>query len=90
MSECNNSQINVIAKKIFNSEFYDLFDENAEDYATQSNRFIARIEAWLETNIGQLNILTHSGYRVTNSGHICPQINPEEVAIFIQLYLREY
>ena len=90
MSECNNSQINVIAKKIFNSEFYDLFDESSEDYAVQSSRFISRIEAWLETNIGQLNILTHAGYRVTNSGHICPEINPEEVAIFIQLYLREY
>ena len=90
MSECNNSQINVIAKKIFNSEFYDLFDESSEDYAVQSSRFISRIEAWLETNIGQLNMLTHAGCWATNSGQLCPEIHPEEVAIFIQLYLREY
>ena len=78
------SQINDIAQKIYASEFYD---DSSED---EGKHLISVISAWLETNIGQLNILIHSGYRVTENLDICPRMGPEEIAIFIQLYLKEY
>jgi hypothetical protein len=78
------SQIHDIARKIYSTEFYD---DSSKD---GGKNLINSISAWLETNIGQLNILIHSEYRVTENLDVCPRLGPEEIAIFIQLYLKEY
>jgi hypothetical protein len=75
----------VIAEKIFDSEFYD---EIGTPAYIQNRK--AQIAAWLETNIGHLNILINQSYRVDYKNDICPVLQKEEEAIFIQLYLKYY
>jgi hypothetical protein len=88
--DCEYSQINEIAESIYNSEFYDFFDESNSEDLPKIKNFKTKIAAWLETNIGQLNILIHSSYRITKKNDICPRLKPEEISILIQLYLREF
>ena len=78
-------QIDAIAEKIYNSEFYE---DDAEESAVKS--FKNRISAWLESNIGLLNILIHKDYRIDAYLDVDPILQPEEIAIFTQLYLKEY
>jgi hypothetical protein len=78
-------QIDAIAEKIYDSEFYE---DDAEESEVKS--FKARISAWLETNIGLLNILIHKDYRIDAYLDVDPALQPEEIAIYIQLYLKEY
>ena len=49
-------QIDVVAENIFNTEFYE--EVGTPEYIQQRK---AQISAWLETNIGQLNILINEG-----------------------------
>ena len=77
--------IDVIAEKIFESEFYD---ETGTPEYIQNRK--AQIAAWLETNIGHLNVLINQSYRVDFNNNVCPVFQEEEEAIFIQLYLKYY
>ena len=77
-------QIDVIASNIYTTEFNDESDASA---ITQRKTEIA---AWLETNIGQLNILINTDFRVDVNNNVCPILKDEEIAIFIQLYLKAY
>jgi len=78
-------QLDVIAENIFNTEFYE--EVGTPEYLQD---FKARISAWLETNIGQLNILINENFRVDENNDVCPRLKAEEIAIFIQLYLKFY
>lgn len=78
-------QLNDIAEKIYDTEF---FDEVATPEAIEDAK--TRISAWLETNIGQLNILINESFRVDDQNDVCPVLKDEEIAIFIQLYLKYY
>lgn len=78
-------QIDDIASRIYETELFD------EDHTSQEITDLkARISAWLETNIGQLNVLINSAYRVDAQNDTCPVLQDEEIAIFIQLYLKYY
>jgi hypothetical protein len=77
-------QIDDIASNIYVTEFNDEADASA---ITQKKTEIA---AWLETNIGQLNILINTGFRIDSSNNVCPVLKDEEIAIFIQLYLKAF
>jgi hypothetical protein len=78
-------QIDVVAGSIFNTEFHE--EVGTPEYIAQRK---VQISAWLETNIGQLNILINEGFRVDENNDVCPTLRQEEIAIFIQLYLRYY
>lgn len=78
-------QIDAIAEKIYNSEFYE---DDADESSVKS--FKTRISAWLESNIGLLNILIYKDYRINSYLDVEPALQPEEIAIFTQLYLKEY
>ena len=78
-------QIDDIAEDIFATEFYD--EVGTPQYITQRK---AQISAWLETNIGHLNVLINTEFRVDSSNDVNPVLNEEEIAIFIQLYLIHY
>ena len=78
-------QLDVIADNIYDTEFYAEVATPAEIAASKT-----RISAWLETNIGQLNILLNSSYRVGVSNDVSPALFSEEIAIFIQLYLKAH
>ncbi len=78
-------QIDDIASSIYETEFYD---EVATPQEVDASK--ARISAWLETNIGQLNILINQSFRIDGSNNSCPELKEEEIAIFIQLYLKYY
>lgn len=78
-------QLDDIAGDIYDTEFFDEVATPGEIAAAK-----ARIAAWLETNIGQLNVLINSSYRVDASNDTCPVLQDEEIAIFIQLYLKYY
>ena len=78
-------QIQDIAEDIFATEFYD--EVGTPAYIVQRK---AQIAAWLETNIGHLNVLINSSFRIDSSGNSNPILKDEEVAIFIQLYLINY
>jgi hypothetical protein len=78
-------QIDSIAESIFNTEFYE--EVGTPEYIQQRK---VQISAWLETNIGQLNILINEGFRVDENNDACPVLKNEEIAIFIQLYLKYY
>lgn len=78
-------QIDDIASDIYDTELYDE-SKTSQQVANEK----ARISAWLETNIGQLNVLINSSYRIDGNNDACPVLNDEEVAIFIQLYLKYY
>ena len=90
-------QLDVIATTIYNTEFPDDSVNSGcantptstcnPNYVTQK---ISEISAWLETNIGQLNVLINSDFRVDSNNNVCPVLKPEEIAIFIQLYLKAY
>ena len=88
--DCEYSQVDEIAESIYESEFYDFFDSGVAEDVPKIKTFKARISAWIETNIGQLNILIHSNHRITKKNDICPRLRPEEISILIQLYLREF
>jgi hypothetical protein len=88
--DCEYSQVDEIAESIYESEFYDFFDSGVAEDVPKIKTFKARISAWIETNIGQLNILIHSSHRITKKNDICPRLRPEEISILIQLYLREF
>ena len=88
--DCEYSQVDEIAESIYESEFYDFFDSDVTEDVPKIKTFKARISAWIETNIGQLNILIHSNHRITKKNDICPRLRPEEISILIQLYLREF
>ena len=55
--DCEYSQVDEIAENIYDSEFYDFFDSSVPEDIAKIKNFKARISAWIETNIGQLNIL---------------------------------
>lgn len=78
-------QVDDIASNIYETEF---FDEVATPQEIVNSK--ARISAWLETNIGQLNILINESFRVDGLSDVCPILKDEEIAIFIQLYLKYY
>lgn len=77
-------QIDDISASIYHTEFYD------EDGDGAFERLTARISAWLETNIGQLNILINTSFRIDENNDVHPRLLDEEIAIFIQLYLKAY
>ncbi len=77
-------QIDDISERIYHTEFYD------EDGEGDFERLTSRISAWLETNIGQLNILINTSFRVDSNNDVHPKLLDEEIAIFIQLYLKSY
>lgn len=77
--------LDAIAEKIYDTE---LFQDS--DTVEQASAEKTRISAWLETNIGQLNILINQAFRISESNDVCPVIKDEEIAIFIQLYLKYY
>lgn len=77
-------QIDDISASIYHTEFYD------EDGDGAFERLTARISAWLETNIGQLNILINTSFRIDDNNDVHPRLLDEEIAIFIQLYLKAY
>lgn len=77
-------QINDISERIYHTEFYD------EDGEGDFERLTTRISAWLETNIGQLNILINTSFRIDGNNDVHPKLLDEEIAIFIQLYLKAY
>lgn len=78
-------QLDVIAANIYDTEFYAEVATPEEIAASKT-----RISAWLETNIGQLNILLNSSYRVNANNDVSPTLVSEEIAIFIQLYLKAH
>ena len=78
-------QLDVIAANIYDTEFYAEVATPEEIAASKT-----RISAWLETNIGQLNILLNSSYRVEANNDVSPTLVSEEIAIFIQLYLKAH
>lgn len=78
-------QIKDIAESIFNTEFYD--EVGTPEKLEQRK---AQISAWLETNIGHLNVLINQDFRVDENLDVCPELKEEEIAIFIQLYLLYY
>jgi hypothetical protein len=77
--------LDVIAENIYNNEFYAEVATPEEIAA-----FKTRISAWLETNIGQLNILLNTSFRVDSSNNVSPALMDEEIAIFMQLYLKAH
>jgi len=77
-------QIDDISARIYHTEFYD------EDGEGDFERLTTRISAWLETNIGQLNILINTSFRIDDNNDVHPRLLDEEIAIFIQLYLKAY
>ena len=77
-------QIDDIASNIYTTEFNDETD------ASVISQKKTEIAAWLETNIGQLNILINTSFRVDSSNDVCPILKDEEIAIFIQLYLKAF
>ena len=78
-------QIDVIAANIYDTEFYA--EVATPDEITASK---TRISAWLETNIGQLNILLNTVFRIDSNNNVTPVLKDEEIAIFIQLYLKAH
>ena len=73
--------LDVIAENIHNNEFYAEVATPEEIAA-----FKTRISAWLETNIGQLNILLNTSFRVDSNNNVSPSLMDEEIAIFMYLY----
>ena len=90
-------QIDDIASNIYATEFVDDAVNSGcgntptttcnPSYIPQKKLEIA---AWLETSIGQLNILINTDFRVDADNDVCPVLKPEEIAIFTQLYLKSY
>lgn len=78
-------QIDVIAANIYDTEFYAEVATSEEIAASKT-----RISAWLETNIGQLNILLNTVFRVDSNNNVTPVLRDEEIAILIQLYLKSH
>ena len=78
-------KLDVIAGNIYDTEFFGETATSAEIAASKT-----RIAAWLETNIGQLNILLNSTFRVDANNDVSPDLMDEETAIFIQLYLKAH
>ena len=90
-------QIDDIASNIYVTEFIDDAVNSGcgnTPTATCNPSYIPQkkleIAAWLETNIGQLNILINADFRVDAANNVCPVLKDEEIAIFIQLYLKAY
>ena len=79
------AQLDVIAANIYDTELYGEIATPEEIAASK-----IRISAWLETNIGQLNILLNASYGVDSSNNVYPVLMNEEISIFIQLYLKAY
>jgi hypothetical protein len=79
-------KLDDIAVQIFETEFYDELSGTPASIQIRKDQ----ISAWLETNIGHLNVLLNQSFRVDSSNDVCPVLNEEEVAIFIQLYLVYY
>lgn len=77
--------LDVIAENIHNNEFYAEVATPEEIAA-----FKTRISAWLETNIGQLNILLNTSFRVDSNNNVSPSLMDEEIAIFMYLYLKAH
>ena len=48
------------------------------------------ISGYYEANLGQLNILLNTNFKLTSSDKIDPELKYEEKAIFNQIYLKDY
>jgi hypothetical protein len=69
------SNLLQLAEAIMSEEFDNNFDDNT----------IQSIEAWLQENLGQLNILINTSYCLEGS-----ELGLEESAIYKELYLYNY
>lgn len=75
-----------LAQVIFDTEIQDIYEEGDNSTPT-----INSIKAWLETNIGTLNILIDKDFSFEDStGDFSPALNIEEKNIFIQVYLQNF
>ena len=79
------NQLGTLGLQIWDIEFGDHTSE--ED---RSNKAVL-ISGYLDANLGQLNTLIHTDFKVDSStNEISPPLKYEEKAIFTQLYLKDY
>ncbi len=75
------------------NDFGDIaYDIVKYDFKEDVSRFpISYISGWLETNLGELNAITHEEFYINDSGNIGPSgLAPVEENIFRKLYTIHY
>jgi len=51
---------------------------------------LSYVSGWLESNLGDLNILLNEEFEIDESGNFLPPLCPEEETIFTELYIINY
>lgn len=75
-----------LAQVIFDTEIQDIYEEGDSSMPTVNS-----IKAWLETNIGTLNILIDKNFEFDGATEsFSPTLNIEEQNIFTQIYLQNF
>lgn len=74
------NDLGELAAKIIENEF----PEDTERFP------LSYISGWLETHIGDLNILLNEEFEVDEAGNFLPPLCPEEEVILIELYVVSY
>jgi hypothetical protein len=74
------NDLGELATSIVNIEFPD-----------DTDRFpVSYISGWLESNIGELNVLLNQDFQINVSGDFEPSLCAEEEAIYTEMYITNY
>mgnify|MGYP001215387420 FL=1 len=76
--------LGALAYATWDTEFGDHSD------ALEREQQALLISGYYEANLGQLNILLNTNFKLNNQGSIEPDLKYEEKAIFNQIYLKDY